>query len=256
MNDLGESMRRVTAEPPPARIDLDRLIAAESGARVRRRWLIAGGAGLAVLAVAGVVLVIARPGGGPAVGVGSTPSAGTCAAVRPTPSSDQDPSDVDIPRGEAPPPTEPEADAVQRLSAVLTAAVAAHLPGRTVTDVLHPGCDRLQVEPHIYPALYYALLNLTDAGGTGSVVVMLNDKLYPALASYDNVQTLQDGTKVGWLAGPSGVQLGVARRDGTQITVLANTNKGLPPVPGRADSPATVDELLPIATDPGLTLYP
>jgi hypothetical protein len=38
--------------------------------------------------------------------------------------------------------------------------------------------------------------------------------------------------------------------------VLANTNKGLPPVPGRADSPATVDELLPIATDPGLTLYP
>jgi hypothetical protein len=255
MNDLRESMWAATAEPPPTGIDLDRLIEQEHRSRRRRRTVAGGVVVLAVVSVAALF----RPGAGaPTIDMGGpslSPSGAGCAAVRPTPSSSKDPTDDDIPRGTAPVPTEPEAVAVRRLSGVLAAALAAHLPGRSIADVIHPDCAGVLFEPHIYPSRYYAQVTFADAGGIGSLVIMVNDKPYPGMSAYDNVHTLADGTEVGWL-GETNVQLGASRPDGTQITLLCDNSRGTPLQSGQPAAPATVDELLAIATDPGLTLYP
>jgi hypothetical protein len=251
MNQLPDLLRRTVGNPPPSAIDLDQLIATEHQARRRRQAFTAGVAGVAVVGVGASVML--WPAGSPTgLAPATTAGSSTCVAIRPTPSSSNDPTVGPNPLAE------PEAAAVDRLSTVLDAALTAHLPGRTVTDVIHAGCETVRFEPRVYPARYYAWVDVSDATGTGGLVFMLNDKPFPGVDQYDNVQTLPDGTKVGWHGpGEDGTfQLGVERADGTSLTVLCLNTHGRDHVTGRVTAPATVDEVLAIATDPGLTLFP
>jgi hypothetical protein len=264
MTDVRQMLRMTADQPPPTGIDLDSLIERETRARTRRHVLAAGLASTLVLLTVGTVVMLSTQGlrpTGDRIGVGGpTAAASQCAAVRPTPSLSDQPSYDDVPRGGSSTPEEAESAAVIRLSAALNAAFEDHLPGRTVTDVTHLGCRWVQFEPRVYPALYYAWADVTDAAGTGGIVVMVNDKLYPGMG-YDHLETLADGTQVGWhknsvAPGSPGFQLGVLRPDGTHITVLCFNTKGLDHVVARPAAPASIDELVAIATDPGLTLYP
>ena len=92
---------------------------------------------------------------------------------------------------------------------------------------------------------------------------MISDKPYPGMDTYQNLHTLADGTQVGWhdpdltpSAESRQFQLGVLRPDGTHVTMLCLNTKGRDHLVGRPVVPATVDGLVAIATDPGLTLYP
>lgn len=252
MDPLSQSLRAAVDEIPPSRIDLDRLIRTEQRARSRRRagWALAGTAGTLLAGVTGMALL--RPVISPQL-----PQSGPdpCAAVRPTPSTSEDAQFDDIPPGTAPQPTESEAAAVPRLSAALTAALATHLPDRTATDRIHPGCHWIQVEPNIYPARYYAQADIAGgAAGPGAfIIIMITEKDYPAVVgddtegaayAYPEIETLPDGTVVGHF-GAAG-QTGARRSDGTTVTVI----------PHGEGEVATLEELIALATDPGLTLYP
>ncbi len=240
MEELSRSMRAAVDTVPPTRIDLDDLIRRGYRDRGRHRtaWAVAGVAATVTAVTAGAMLL------GPA---GSTPpqlpgaAPELCAAVRPTPSSSQDAGFDGIPAGTAPVPTEPEADAVARLSEALTDALATNLPGRTVTDRIHPGCPAVQFEPKLYPARYYASANID--GADTFLVIMITEKDYPGLEWYPDKETLADGTVIGYLEG--GAQVAARRTDGTSVTVIRYGDAGV-----------TQETLLAIAADPRLTLYP
>jgi hypothetical protein len=267
MEHLSETLRAAAADPPPTGIDLDRLIAGER----RRRRVTTGAAGLVVLAVAGVAALTLRAPAGH--GVGGLPSASTgtlgdCVAVLPRPSATA--------RGEtakptatttATPrmPTEPEHSAVVRLSAALDARLPAVMPGFTFTDVVHPTCEGIQFEPDVYPARYYANLQARDGAGIGTVVVMVHYVQFVDMSAYQHHETRPDGTIVGWMAdtvvpemgGLHGAQVSVLRPDGTFLTLLSqNIVDAKSDTFTRRTAPATVEQLIAIGTDPGLTLYP
>jgi hypothetical protein len=241
METLGQSLHLAVDEMPPSTIDLDRLIRREQRSRGQRRvgWAVAGAAGTVLAVTAGAVLlrplIPAQPVGSPG---------GACATARPTPSTSDDADYDDLTRGSAPEPTEPEADAVLRLSAAVTDALATHLAGRTAIDHLHPGCHWVQVEPRIYPARYYAWADISggQAGDGASIVIMVSDKEIADANVYPNHETMPDGTVVGHFGVPG--QMGAYRPDGTAIMLLPQGEV------------ATLEELIALAADPGLTLYP
>jgi hypothetical protein len=243
METLSRSLQAAVDDMPPTTIDLEHLISRETRARRWRQagWSAAGAAG-AVLAVTGgaVLLVPVFQTPHQPAAAGNTP----CPAVRPVPTSSDQPGYDGIPRGAAPEPTEPEAEAVRRLSAALTEALAARLPGRAATDGIHPGCGWVQVEPKIYPARYYAIASISDgAGGSGvRLIIMISDKDLPGVDFYEFHETMPDGTVVGHAGGAG--QLGARRADGTTVTVIPHGEV------------ATLAELIALAADPSLTLYP
>jgi hypothetical protein len=280
MEHLSDALRAAAADPPPSGIDLDRLIVGERRAR-QRRWFAGGAAALAVLSTAGVVTATVRAPGG--LGVGGLPSAtetrpnsgvpaqplGRCTAIRPTPTGVTTRTDGETPgpgqEASPPAPTEPTAAAVLRLSTVLNAAVASTLPTLAVSDAVHPNCEAIQFEPDLHPALYYADFHAKDERGAGTVVVMVHYRQFVDPAVYEHHETRPDGTWVGWnedtrvpeMGDVHGVQVSVLRPDGTFLTLLAQNITGANSnAPTRATAPATVEQLIAIGTDPGLTLYP
>jgi hypothetical protein len=276
MEPLSDTLRAAVADPPPSSIDLDRLIVGERRAR-QRRWFAGGAAALAVLSATGTVVATVRAPGG--LGVGGIPSAtkpnptgelqrvGSCVAMLPTPTGATTRTDGKTPAAppEAPnPPTEPTAVAVPRLSTVLNAALAATLPLMSYADDVHPDCERIQFEPDMYPAKYYASFEAKDTQGVGIVVVMIHYIPFVDMNSYRHHETRPDGTSVGWNEDPAmgqgglhGAQVSVLRADGTFLTLLSQNITGANyEVATRPTAPATVEQLIAIGTDPGLTLYP
>lgn len=251
MDPLSRSLRAAVETAPPTRIDLDDLIRRGYRERGRHRaaWAVAGAAATVAAVTTGAMLL--GPGGPTSAQQPGTTPDELCATARPTPSSSRDATFDEIPPGTAPVPTEPEADAVARLSAALTDTLAANLPGRTVTDRTHPGCTRIQVEPKLYPARYSASANID--GTDTYLVVMISEKDHPGIDFYPQKQTLPDGTVVGYMdADEYGLpadgwagQVGARRPDGTTVTVILVGTGG-----------ATQEEALAIAADPRLTLYP
>jgi hypothetical protein len=251
MNDLRESMWAAAADLPPTGIDLDRLIDNEDRAR-RRRRTVAGSALL--LAVAGTAMLLRPVAGAPPAGVGGPGTGAGDGCVMAGPASSAVNRNDDLGRT-GPVPTEPEAVAVRRLSRVLGAALAAHLPGRTIVDAIRHGCGGELFEPNVDMSRYHAQVTFSDDRGTGALTIMINDRAFPGMSAYRNVHTLPDGSQIGWLDGTL-LQLGVSRPDGTQITLYCENSRGTALQGGQPAAPATVDELTAIATDPGLTLYP
>jgi hypothetical protein len=276
MEHLSEALRTAVADPPPTGINLDRLILGERRAR-QRRWFAGGVAAVAVLSTGVVTAVVRAPAG---LGVGGLPSAtgtktdlgppadpvGACVAVRPTPTGSARTDDK--PGGGQPPesggaPTEPRAAAVTRLSATLNAAVRLTMPNVSVTDDIHPDCEGIQFEPDVYPALYYASFEARDMHGVGIVVLMIHHIQFVAMDSYGQRETRPDGSQVGWNQDGSGsggmqsTQVSVLRPDGTFVTALSQNITGANyDVITRPTAPATAEQLIAIAADPGLTLYP
>jgi hypothetical protein len=277
MDHLSEALRTAVADPPPTGINLDRLIRGERRAR-QRRWFVGAVAAVAVLSTTVVTAVVRAPAG---LGVGGLPSptktnpgaaanpVGACAAVRPAPTGS-------TPTGEKPgrggsstssvaPPTEPSGAAVARLSSVLNAAIRLAMPNVSVTDDIHPDCEGIQFEPDVYPALYYASFEAKDAQGVGIVVVMVHHVQFVAMDSYVRHENRPDGTRIGWneeaqgagTRGLHGEQVSVLRPDGTFVTALSQNITGANyDVFTRPTAPATTEQLIDIAADPGLTLYP
>lgn len=244
MDPLRRSLHALVDDVPPTSIDLDQLIHRELRAQSRRRigWVLAGAAGAAVALTTGAVLLRPVAPGPPQQAASPT---GACAAARPTPSTSDDASYGQLPRGEAPEPTEAEADAVLRLSAAVTDSLATHLPGRTATDHLHPGCHWVQVEPDVYPARYYSWADVSGGAADpgASIIIMISDKDLAETNVYPHRQTMPDGTVVGHFGEPG--QIGAWRPDGTVLMLL------LP-----QGDVATLAELVALAADPRLTLYP
>jgi hypothetical protein len=250
MESFRESLIAAVEQPPPSGIDIDRLIVGElRSSRFRRAAFVAAGGATAVLLVAGG-LVFLRPMIGPAQ---QAAASGVCAAARPTPSSSAQPTFAGTAVNGVAAPSEPTSDGVARLSAALTDALAANLPGRTVADHLHVGCHWVQFEPNIYPARYYAWADVSGSA-SGSIVLMVSEQglpdvgdvgLEPGVGSvYEDVRTMPDGTVVG-LFKNSYSQIGARRPDGTGLMLLVPDGQ-----------PATVDELIAIIANPRLTLYP
>ncbi len=294
MDHVSESLRLAAAEPPPTGIDLDGLIEGEHRARRHRQWFAAGGAAaLVMVAVVGTVAVVGGRvpgtagygvgGAGPAAtsakpDPGGQPEAlGQCTAVLPTPTSATGPADPGKPPvGNAPTgkpaPTEPRKEAILRLSIVLNRVLPATLPGANFADEVHPNCAQIQFAPDIYPALYYAGIAVKDTAGIGSITVMISQAREgaendfgrgqdPGSGLYESHEVRPDGTRVGWLSGTPGVgghnQVGVLRPDGTYLTLFSQNPKHPGDTnPIRPTPPATVEQLIAIGTDPGLTLYP
>jgi len=230
-----------------------------------------GGAGYGV-GGAGPAATSAKPDPG-----GQPEALGQCIAVLPTPTSATGPSDPGEPAVDnaptlKPAPTEPRKEAILRLSTVLNRVLPATLPGANFADEVHPNCAKIQFTPDIYPALYYAGIAAKDAAGIGSITVMIyqaregaeNDfgsGQEPGSGLYDSHEVRPDGTRVGWLSAAPGVgghnQVGVLRPDGTYLTLFSQNPKHPGDTnPIRPTPPATVEQLIAIGTDPGLTLYP
>ncbi len=280
MDLLSESLQLAAADPPPTRIDVDRLIEGERRAGHRRRWVAAGSAA-AVLAVSATTFLLVRaPAGGAVVGDSSSQAVtkpdpggqperlGQCIAVARPPSTEPESSAAYGPI--KPAPTETRDAAVPRLSRVLNDSLRQNLPGASFADERHPNCEAVQFQPDAHGFLYAAEFVAKDTAGPGQVVVGLRRATWESRAAfesgestlYEDRETRPDGTMVGWIEGArlgdgSRHQVDVLRPDGTFVMLVAQTTSGGSDLnPTRPTPAATVEQLIAIGTEPNLTLYP
>jgi hypothetical protein len=274
MDDFAESMRAATAEAPPHRIDINRLIADEE-LRIRRlRWATSAGAVAATAAVVFAVAVMPGWGSGAAGRDNSAglvvPGAELCAPLTPSPTGPQPPEQsYGTVRAR---PTEPVADAVSRLSAVFDRVLEDQLPGVQVVPAL-PGCDRPQFQFHPQYKEYNAGGMLTDGKGSGWFYLRLAptgvDEPLACQPGADDPRCERRALPGGAAAtlmsfqmeGGTQYQVTVDRSDGTTVSLMTNNLDygGGPAATPKVSRPApilTQDQLIAIGTAPGLTLYP
>lgn len=282
MDELMRELRAATAEAPPSRIDLDRLITTYHRDRRRRGWMTGG----AVVAVTLASVLVAPPvlrglgGGDPSSGrpapgwpgpVGS-PTTPACAPVTPRPSGPTAPMQSDPTVRTL--PTEAPAAAVQRLSAELREALKNDVPsGVTVRGVL-PGCTAPQFQYERSYREYTAGGRLATATEQGPLHVSvrptgagerLDCEQYTLARDRCTTTELPDGGALLVIETPYGVpgvvqrQAVVARTDGTTVTVTtsnAEVGANREPTRGARNPLLTVGQLAALAQAPGLTLYP
>jgi hypothetical protein len=279
MDQLSESLRLASADPPPTRIDLDDLIDGEHRAGRRRRWLGAvGGTAAAVIAIAVGAAVIQGNGASPGGTPFGNPGPGT-AQPNPTGKGAPGPEDPSVPT-----PTEPTEVALARLTAALNASLASTLgPDVALSDPNTPGRPPPSFSGE--PGGYKAGVTITDEAGSAYLGVYLRPAPMPPdsdpVPQKDECQnhpattTCQrevqpDGSVVYMLQSTEqgGLTLEAEhyRIDGTAVTTtLTNVSSGRsdpeaktmpPPVFTRDGLPLTMDQLLEIVRDPALTLFP
>lgn len=299
MDDLSTLLRATAAEPPPTRIDLDRLIAAE---RQRSRTFAWTAAGTGVAAVVAAVLVTpalflgAGQDGDPApdglpvagssgmVAVTPTPTPTLCAPLSPSPTGPQPPLQThDTVRAR---PTEPVEQAVPRLTAALREALGAALAAsgevvvdlevkRTRVEPLQDGCADPQFQFHPRYREYEVSGRIVRGSESGFLLIRVmptgvgGQTGCPSSSDPSDCERVElpDGTvrTVEEMASPGDQrQLSVLleRPDGTSVWLIANNyslgtgpRSGSEPVTAE-DVPLTSEQLIAIASHPGLTLYP
>jgi hypothetical protein len=283
MEQLSEALNRAAADPPPTGIDLDHLIAREHRARGRRRWLAGSAAALAVLVATGTAVLVG-PGGWSGAVPGTEPTTktdpgvrpqelGRCSQNRPVATTPGGGPGGEKPAETSPPslrpaPTEPTDAAVLRLSLALNATLGDVLPGFSVADHIHPNCEAIQFAPTTSPFLYEAVVVAKDATGYGRIAIgLMPATAEPPIGGCGDEETcvretLPDGTliqKIGGVVLGAGLhnQVAIVRPDGTALVLFSqNVQNPDETVTTRPTPPATVDQLIAIGTDPGLTLYP
>jgi len=279
--ELRDSLRLAASDPPPTAIDVDALLEGEHRAARRRRWLgTAGAAAGVVTAIAVGVALIGGYGGSP----------------RGTPVGGPGPTAIDRKSAEPGPqatpriPTEPASAAIPRLSEAFRQALRALSsgPGGGQLPVIEPDLSVLPPQhgptpdPSSTPPIetfsggpesgYKALYTLTDSAGYSSLLVVIQAAPMPldtACVTNDamtrcTVTTGPDGSKI--YSGQPNNAVELYRPDGTHITVMESNVKsesdGPEPdktprsVTTRPQPALTLDQLVSLASAPGLTLFP
>lgn len=285
MDDLSIRMRAAVAEPPPTRIDLDRLIAGERRRSRTTTWTAAGtamAAAVAAIAIAPALLAgsgprgVAAPPAAPASGtpVPATASPKLCAPLKPIPTGPQPPlQSHDTVRAR---PTEPMEQAVPRLTVGLSTALAAVLPPGMRVEALEEGCTEPQFQFHPSYREYEVSARIVAGQGSGFLLV----RVMPTPANDDKVcqasgdptdcarTTFPDGTVAladtmdAGTGGERQVSVVAHRPDGTSVFLIANNYslgagpEATEPTLTSANPPLTAEQLIEIGRDPGLTLYP
>jgi hypothetical protein len=275
MEDLADRMLAATADPPPTRIDIDGLIAAERHRARRLRW--ATSAGCVAAAVAAVAFAVPGLTGSNPGGTGSRPipdgaPAELCAPLMPSPSGQQPPEQSYGTVRDR--PTEPVEDAVRGLTAVLDDALERQLPAVSVSGTA--GCDQPQFQYHPQYKEFMASATLTDRDGSSVFVIRLLptgvDDRQDCAAGDDTcerrdlpdngVAVLSDLPMPQELHSAKQHQVTVYRSDGTTVLMIVNNfvlggaSGNRSPRLTRPQPLLTVDQLIAIGTTPGLTLYP
>lgn len=238
MDDLATRMRAAAADPPPTRIDLDHLIAGERRRSRTLRWSFGSAAVAAAVALA-VSVPIFLTGASP--GQATDPATSGAAPCRTAGAPGPQQSHA------GPRPTEPCAEATERLAAELFAALNKIAPGAVkesdVTFAYVP--KRLRYESHV-------TLPASLGGGVMQVWIIASHE-HPTAQQAGclagcTYEVDSDGTIVTVLsdANVREHQVSVYRSDGTSLLVRAGgTPQGL-----------TAEEVAWIARTPGLTLFP
>jgi hypothetical protein len=274
VDDLTNMMRTATAEPPPTSIDLDQLIAGEQRRSRQLRWAAsAGGVAAAVAAVVFATTVLSGWGAGKGGGSAdlSRPAVEFCAPLTPSPTGPTQPKQS---YGTVRPrPTEPVADVVGRLTAVLNDTLLTHLPDVRVAAVGLAGCERPQFQHDPSRDEYSAGARLADTKGSGSLSLRLIPTgaeepfaCQPNPGGLDcERRTLPGGAVAKLLTFPmdggTQYQVTVDRPDGTTVFLLANNldyggGSSATPKVTRPEPVLTLDQMVALGVTPGLTLYP
>jgi len=287
MDQLSDSLRLAAADPPPTAIDLDRLIDGEHHAARRRRWLgAAGGTAAVVTAIAAGVALIhgygASARGTPFANPSPTAIQKTAEPgphlTAPIPT---EPASEAIPRL-----TEAFRQAVRALSSGPGGAelpviepdpsTSSPLPGPTPDPSSTPSVYAFSGGPD---SGYKALFTVTDAAGYTSLQIIIQSAPLPTESeclTYDASALCQlaiepDGTKIYRVTVPTpqgGPTVGVHvyRPDGTLVWLSESNVKAESDGPEPDKTPRSVttrpqpaltpDQLVRIASAPGLTLFP
>jgi hypothetical protein len=290
MDELSAYLRGAVGEPPPATINLDRLIAAEQRRSMMRAW---AGAGAAVAVAVAVIVALPFLFTGPTPGGVASPG-GTLPALVDTPGPPMPctPTATPSPSGGPPRPlpetvrarpTEPADKAMPRLTAALLPALRASLPANVSVENPLPGCPLPEFESQ--PGGMYLLgLHLVRGENFGTLAVFVgptvadrvgctatNDLARPSAAGPEPTlpQTewppeecervdLRDGTVVTTRTRTEPVaQIAteVTRPDGTHVMFVDNYWRSQQPRPA-LERLLTAEQVITIGKDPRLTLYP
>lgn len=289
---LRDAMSAATAAAPPSALDIDRLIATEQRRqRSVRTFSVAGGAALGVLAVtlATAGFLHLRPAAGLAPanpGTGSAPATTSAPRLCPSLPPDGEPRAYQSGAPAPLPVSESCGDATHRLDVALAKALRSQAPDATFADSTGSDQPIRFVQANDLNLTYIAGLSIRTPGhrGMASVEVMPTtygpdeaelrrahgcDRL--AVKSTCVFRTLSDGAVV------SGVQIGaqparpgilqdqisIFRADHTTVRIVTNNvdpdgPRALRETPrvGGETIPLTLDQIIAIGTDPGLTIYP
>ncbi|MFG2101689.1 hypothetical protein ACGFJ5_13900 [Micromonospora echinaurantiaca] len=281
MDDLSQHLHAAVATPPPTRIDLDALIAADRRRR-HRTWTMAGtGAALAVAAVAVTPALLAGPGPDPAgltlPGGLSSPSAGPSLCATPTPPASGSPAPLQTYDTVRARPTERPDRAAARLTEVLRPGLDTVLPAGMTVDSTLPGCDLIQFEYERSNRFYAARARLALRGQVDNLAVTVLptgvDDPRGCAAAPDPAgctsSRLPDGGSLAVSTATPGDDgheqrwAQVQRVDGSTVTVrtdnvhvVVERADGVPTVKLGPPPVLTAEQLTAIATLPGLTLHP
>jgi hypothetical protein len=261
-------------EVPPSTVDVDAAIArGRRAARLGRLGSPVVVAGVAVALVGGVAFALQPDQGVRAADGARQPDQ----SVRAEPS--RGPCGEELPTGPA--PTEAPAAAVTRMSSALKAAVSSRLADdATVVAVNEAGpLDFAHLKEAGGPTdhgscmvsedSFVAGANVVRGAMTGSIAVYVARAVGPLPTCDDNMSEQTDceavtgprgergtATKLALEGGVFMCQVDLDRLDGTSVslTVTDAAHKG--DVPGSGQLPLSRDQLVEIALDPGLTLFP
>jgi hypothetical protein len=293
--ELNRALRAAVADAPPTGIDLDRLIGAEQRReRSLRNAGVICAAALSVLMVTIVFFGLSgRPSTGQRVtGPGPTqPTAGAtvrhgsppCPSMAATGPARPYQSGVSSPR----PIRESCGEATARLDDALAGALHTQAPAATFQDVLGSGQPVRFLRANDNNLTYTAGLLLTMPSGRGSLGIQVQPRTYkppseaelrsnfgcdraPASDTTCIYRTEPDGTVVTGVLVPSPMargghqyQIQVFRTDDTLVMLMvSNTYYDGKPDPqatpkiGSSQLPLTLDQIITIGRDAGLTLYP
>lgn len=285
MDDLSTMMRAAAGEPPPTRVDLDRLIAGEQRRRRNLTWTAMGTGVAAAVAAILVVPAMLNPGSGGGVPLqfaaptGTRPVPGTttaalCGPLSPSPTGPQPPlQSHDTVRAR---PTEPVAQAVPRLSVALGMALREVLPMDVQVESFQKGCSELQLQWQPSYREYETSARIIKGDEAGFLLIRVMPSAVGddghCLTTGDPSDCRRTEFSDGTVATAVTTDLGeadaqqlsvvVRRPDGTSV-FLMNNNYSLGTRPGSTEPGLTakeplltVDQMIEIGRHPGLTLYP
>jgi hypothetical protein len=293
--DLNGALRAAVADAPPTTIDLDRLIGGERRRQrsMRTLALVCGAATSVLMVVMVVFWPWSRTPPTRQVTAASSSAASSSGSPRPCPSLAQTGPPRPYQSGNASPRPVPEpcGDAAFRLNGALARALRTHAPGVTFADVTGSGQPVRFLRANDENLRYDTGLSLSTAAGRGGASVGVEPQTYappseadlrhgfgcdrsPSLSATCVYRSFPDGTIVSGVLlssktgaiGPAGTrqhQLRVFRPDDTVVTLIVNNTyyDGVPdpnatPKLGGTETPLTLEQLVAIGRDPGLTLYP
>jgi hypothetical protein len=267
-----ELFDEVIGEVPPSTVDVSAAIArGRRAARLSRLGSPVAVAGVAVALVTGGVALAVQSGQGMRAGDGGN-ATGPCGEELPT----------------GPAPTEPPAAAAERLSSVLTAAVTSRLEaGATLArfdgastpplDFTHLKTDGGPTERGscvVGEDEFVAEANVVRGTVTGTVAASVARSVGTAPTCADRAASSSEQTDCEERTGPRGervmastlalaggifmYRVDLDRTDGTTVVMWVkdapNDDRGS--APGSGHMPLSRDQLVEVALDPALTLYP